>query len=143
MRRSWARAVDFPMTARARELTKRARAAGAGGAPTTSIPATTIRTFVDALERLGYSTKSLLANAGVRQSDLTDPDARIPCAVLPEILGAAMRERPLKNVAARLAAETQIGAFPLIDYLAITSETVGAALKQLARYLRLTEAPYI
>jgi hypothetical protein len=31
------------------------------------------RAFVDALERLGYATESLLANAGVRQSDLADP----------------------------------------------------------------------
>jgi AraC-like DNA-binding protein len=130
------------MTARARELTKRARDAEPGGPQSTSVPANTIRAFIDALGRLGYPTESLLANAGVRRSDLADPDARISCAVLPEILGAAMREKPMKNLAARLAAETQIGAFPLVDYLAVTSETAGAALKQLTRYLRLTEAPY-
>jgi AraC-like DNA-binding protein len=59
-----------------------------------------------------------------------------------EILSAAMRQKPMKNIGTRLAAETPIGAFPLVDYLVITSETVGAGLMQLARYLRLSEAPY-
>jgi AraC-like DNA-binding protein len=53
-----------------------------------------------------------------------------------------MEERPIRNLGARLAAETPFGAFPLVDYLAVTSPSVGGALSQLARYLRLTEAPY-
>jgi hypothetical protein len=53
-----------------------------------------------------------------------------------------MQERPIKNLAMRIAAETPIGAFPLIDYLVVTSENVGAGLQQLARYFRLVDAPY-
>ncbi len=131
------------MTARANKLTNRARSSDPGGAPVTPThPGDVVRVFVKALERLGYHTESLLASAGVRRSDLADPDARIACSATGAIFAAAMKERPLKNFAVRLAAETPMGAFPLVDYLVITSETVGSGLKQLARYLRLTGAPY-
>jgi hypothetical protein len=43
----------------------------------------------------------------------------------------------------RIAAETPIGAFPLIDYLVVTSENVGEGVKRLARYFRLVDAPYM
>lgn len=130
------------MTAHANQLTKRARSSDPGSVQEATGPANTLRVFVNALERLGYHSESLLANAGFKRSDLDDPDGRIPCSAASAVFGAAMRERPIKNLAARLAAETPIGAFPLIDYLVISQETVGAGLKQLARYFRLTEAPY-
>jgi AraC-like DNA-binding protein len=96
-----------------------------------------VRVFVDALGRLGYDAESLVAGAGVDRADLDSPDGRIPCAALGAILDQAMRQRPLQNLAMRIAAETPIGAFPLIDYLIVTSEGVGAGLKQFARYSRL------
>jgi AraC-like DNA-binding protein len=130
------------MTTRATKLTERAMRANPGGAQATRVPANTVRVFVDGLERLGYDMKSALEQIGVRRSDVADVDAYLSCAVLPEMLGTAMRQRPMKNLAARLAAETPIGAFPLVDYLVVTSDTVGAGLRQLARYLRLNEAPY-
>jgi AraC-like DNA-binding protein len=52
-----------------------------------------------------------------------------------------MRQRPMKNLGMRIAAETPIGAFPLIDYLIVTSESVGAGLRQFARYARLVGSP--
>src|SRR5947207_1597815 len=63
MGKSCVRAVETAMTARAVRLTERARGAEPGRAQTTSVPANTIRVFVDALERLGYPTKSLNAFA--------------------------------------------------------------------------------
>jgi hypothetical protein len=42
----------------------------------------------------------------------------------------------------KLAAETPIGAFSLLDYLIVTCETVADGLKQLSRYFRLSDAPY-
>ena len=55
-----------------------------------------------------------------------------------------MRERPLKNVGLHLAAQTPIGAMGLLDYLIVTSDTVGHGFQQLARYLRLlTGAPFL
>jgi len=129
------------MTAHAKKLTKRATMADAGsaGEPT---PASVAQVFVDALGRLGYATEHLLANAGIRKADLADPDGLISCAATGALFAGAMWQQPMKNLAVRLAAEIPIGAFPLIDYLVLTSDTVGSGLKQLRRYLRLAGAPY-
>ena len=58
------------------------------------------------------------------------------------MFGYAMRTRPLKNLGMKLAAETRIGAFPLLDYLIVTCESVAQGVNQLARYFRLNDAPY-
>lgn len=128
------------MIERANRLTMRAK--GRGRADDLANSAGIVRVFVDALGRLGYAQESLLAQAGIHRTDLDDRDAHISCAALGAILAAAMQERPMKNLAARMAAETPIGAFPLVDYLVVTSENAGAGLKQLGRYLRLVAAPY-
>ena len=131
------------MTADANKLTARASTAAPDASGVTADnPGAIVRIFVDALKRLGYDTETILRMAGLNPADLADPDARIPCAMTGAVLGAAMQQRVLKNLAARLAAETPMGAYPLIDYLVLTSPTVGDGLKQLARYLRLTGAPY-
>jgi AraC-like DNA-binding protein len=52
----------------------------------------------------------------------------------------------MKNAGMRLATVTPIGAWPLIDYLIVTSQNVGEGLTRVARYLRLAEArsvPYL
>jgi len=102
-----------------------------------------VRVFVDALERLDYRMERLLADAGIRRAELDDPDARIPCTVWVSMLCRALEERPMKNAGMRLASVTPIGAFPLIDYLIVTSGNVGEGLERLARYLRLGEAPSV
>jgi len=70
-----------------------------------------------------------------------DPDARIPCAAVGSVFGVAQQRRPLKNLGLRLAQETPLGAYPLIDYLIVTSSTVGEGLRRYARYSLLTGAP--
>jgi hypothetical protein len=68
------------MTARADRLTKRAKTPDQGGSGRSSYLASSVRVFVDALERLDYRIEPLLANAGIRRADLDDPDARISSA---------------------------------------------------------------
>ena len=127
------------MTARADRLTTRAKTADQVGSVRSSHPASSARVFVDALERLDYPMGPLLANAGIRRADLDDPDARIPVAVWAPMFRRALEERPMKNAGVRLAMVTPIGAFPLIDYVIVTSQNVREALTRLARYLRLAE----
>ena len=69
------------MTARADRLTKRAKTPDQAGSGRSSYPASSVRVFVDALERLDYAMEPLLADAGIRRADLDDPDARIPLPV--------------------------------------------------------------
>jgi AraC-like DNA-binding protein len=127
------------MTLRAYRLTKRARTSDRLGSCRSSHPASSARVFVDALERLGYPMERLLAEAGIRRADLNDPDGRIPVAAWAPMFRRSLEQRPMKNAGMRLASVTPFGAFPLIDYLVATSESVGEGLMRLARYLRLAE----
>jgi AraC-like DNA-binding protein len=127
------------MTVDANLLTKHATD-DASGQPLT-YPVRDLRIFLDALKRLGYNLASLTLSAGLKRFDLEDPDLRIPCEAFGALFGRAMQERPMKNLGVRMAAETTIGAFPLLDYLVVTSNTVGEGVKQLAHYFRLVGTP--
>lgn len=96
-----------------------------------------LRGMFGALERLGYDIDLLLAPYGFSRVDLDDPDGRLPAQACAEIFAAIKSERRLKNLALCIAVETPIGAYPLLDYLVCSSESVGEGLKQLARYLSL------
>lgn len=100
-----------------------------------------IRAFVSALDRLGFDTRLLLSVVGLRARDLEDPDATISCAMFERFICAATEECRMPNLGAQLAAVTPIGAFPLLDYLVVTSDTVSGALDQLVRYFQLVAAP--
>jgi AraC-like DNA-binding protein len=100
-----------------------------------------MRATVDALVRIGLDRGELLAAGGLKPGDLEDPDARVSPEACRSIFAHAQQRRPTKNLALQVAANTPIGAYPLIDYLVVTSDTVGAGAKQLARYLRLIQAP--
>jgi AraC-like DNA-binding protein len=96
-----------------------------------------LRGMFGALERLGYDIDSLLAPFGLSRADLDDPDGRLPAQACAGIFAAIQGERRVKNLALCIAVETPIGAYPLLDYLICSSESVGEGLKQLARYLGL------
>jgi AraC-like DNA-binding protein len=128
------------MTPRANRLTARAKSE-VSPAPLT--PATCFRACVDAFERLGYDVDSLLAGVGIRRADLLDPDELIPAAVCGGFFGSALQRMRPTNIGVRVAEVTPIGAFPLLDYLVVTSERVGDGCRQLSRYLRLVGGPHV
>jgi len=130
------------MTAPAKELTNGAKLPRGGGNSGFTDPDHTARVFLDALGRLGYDKRALMAAAGVDFSNSDDPDARVPCKAIGGMFAYAMRIRPLRNLGMKLAAETPVGAFPLLDYLIVTCETAAQGVKQLSRYFRLNDAPY-
>ena len=126
------------MTVAAKPLTDRARRTRASGnASGVAESARNLHAYVDALRQLGYDADGLLRHAGLHAADLEDPDGWIPCGAVGAVFGAAFAQRPLRNAGLQIALKTSIGAFPLIDYLVLTSDTVGAGLQQLARCFRL------
>lgn len=132
------------MTAHADLLTERAKGRDSGAAPEPSIPAHVLRVYMEAMHRLGYEVDVQCAQAGITRFGLErDPDARIPCAIWLPIFQRAMQPRPLKNFLFKAAAAIPIGSFPLLDYLMVTSDSVGAAVRQLRRYLGLVDNPHI
>jgi AraC-like DNA-binding protein len=131
------------MTVRADRLITRARIADHGGPARSSYPGSSVRVFVDGLERLEYRIESQLAAAGIHRADLDEPDTRIPFAVWDPMFRRALEQRPMTNAGMRLATVTPFGAFPLIDYLIATSQNVGEGLTRLARYLCIAEARFV
>ena len=129
------------MTVDANRLAPRATSIPAADRSTETEPVNTLRAFIDGLDRLGYDVASLLARAGLRRTDLADPDAMIPCVALDQVLRGACEEQRVPNLGARLAAVTPIGAFPLLDYLVLTTNTVEEALEQVSRYFHIVAAP--
>jgi hypothetical protein len=126
------------MTAPANPLIERAMAAAPSAV---TLPAHDLNVFLKALRDLGYDPDALLAAAGLRDRDLTNPDARVSCEALGTVLARAQQERRTHNLALELARVTPMGAWPLLDYLVLTADTVGAGVHQLARYMRLTGSP--
>ena len=76
-------------------------------------------------------------------SDLDDPDGWISCEAVGTIVSSAQRTRFTPNLGLELARITPLGAAPLLDYLVVTSDTVEAGVRQLARYFRLVGNPVV
>jgi AraC-like DNA-binding protein len=129
------------MTARAISLTERVTTPARAAATGITFSAYDLRVFLDGLGRLGYDADKLLAAGGLRDSDLSAPDARVSCEAVGAVLARTQRERLTPNLALELARVTPLGAWPLIDYLVLSADSVGAGVHQLARYLRLTSSP--
>jgi AraC-like DNA-binding protein len=130
------------MTAHAKELIRHAKPRSSIPAQVPTQPSSTLRVFVTALACLGYERASLLSAAGITAAQVDDPDGRVPCMSIPAVIGQAMRTRPTANFGIKVAAQTPIGAFQLLDYLIVTCQNVSQGIRQLARYLRLSEAPF-
>src|SRR6266540_925605 len=96
-----------------------------------------LRGMLSVLAQLGYDLDSLLAMAGLQREDVENPDAVISPSACAAVLAAAQRERRVANLPLQLAVHTPIGTTPLLDYLIVSSESVGQGLERLARYLRL------
>ena len=105
------------------------------------MPSSDVRAFLDAMRNLAYDVEPLLRGSGIQQAQLNDPDARISCEALGAFLTFAQRERFTPNLGLEVARVTPIGAYPLLDYLVATSDTVGAGIEQLGKYLHLVGTP--
>ena len=127
------------MIAGANSLTERVKTLPVQPPPT--LPAHDLGIFLTALGQLGFDQQKLLAAAGLRAEDLQNADNRISCSAYGDVIATACKERFIPNLALEMARVTPLGAWPLIDYLVLTSDSVGAGIHQLARYLRLTSSP--
>jgi AraC-like DNA-binding protein len=95
------------------------------------------RPFIDAFEALGCDRAGVLRAAGLTERDFGDPDAVVTDAACAAFFQEALRQRPIANFGLRVAEQIPIGAYPLLDYLVLTSESVGEGFRRLAKYLRL------
>jgi AraC-like DNA-binding protein len=129
------------MTARVSSLTERARGRAPAPAATRGQALSGIRPIVDAFVRLGCSRDALLSIAGLTLRDWEDPDGILSDAACTALFCEAGRVLARPNLPLLVAEQIALGAFPLLDYLVLTSESVGHGLRHLARYLRLGNSP--
>jgi AraC-like DNA-binding protein len=129
------------MTADANSLTTPATPTSRIRPSSLTVPIADMRTFANAFEHLGHDVDALLAEVGLTRRDLDNPDARIACDVVGSLISRAQQKRFTPNLGLAMAMATPLGAYPLLDYLVLTSDTVGDGLAQLARYLRITASP--
>jgi AraC-like DNA-binding protein len=131
------------MAGGANSLTMRASGVAVAGPSTWTMPAGVVRVTLAALGELGHDVSALVDAAGLTELNFDDPDVRVSCEAYGALVAAACRQRFIPNLALELARRTPLGAFPLLDYLVITSDTVGAGIRQLARYFRIETTPFV
>ena len=125
------------MTAHDNRMTRRATAGSTRGADGDPHETRELRGMLSVLEQLGYDLDALLATAGLLRQDVENPDVYIPPRVCAGVIAAAVKERRMPNLALQLALNTPVGRTPLLDYLIVSSDSVGHGLVRLARYLRI------
>src|SRR5215471_1528248 len=129
------------MAGRANSLTSRASGGSAAAPATWTMPASEARVLLVTLGELGHDVPALLAAARLTGTNFEDPDARLSCEAYGALIACAQQQRFTPNLALEVARRTPLGAYPLLDYLVITSDTVGAGIRQLARYFRIETTP--
>jgi len=129
------------MTADAKSLTRPASGPLPVRLSSLTTPMADVRTFANGFERLGHDVDALLADVGLSRRELNDPDRRVSCDLVGSLFSRAQQQRFTPNLGLAMALATPLGAYPLLDYLVLTSDTVADGLGQLARYLRITGSP--
>src|SRR5215471_12505527 len=129
------------MARRANSLTTRASSRPAAGPATWTMPAREARVLLATFGELGHDVPALLSAAELTGRNFEDPDARLNCEAYGALITCAQQQRFTPNLALEVARRTPLGAYPLLDYLVITSDSVGSGIRQLARYFRIQTIP--
>jgi AraC-like DNA-binding protein len=92
------------------------------------------RALLDACARLGLDTKEILHVARLDAATLQDPDSRIPIEQVHALWNKAYELSKDPNLALHAIEVLQFGSYPVLDFLASSAPTIGAALAKVADY---------
>lgn len=95
------------------------------------------RALVDACDALGMDTEALLAAAGLTRATIVDPDARIAVESMTAFWQEAYARAGDPDLALHAVEALPFGAYAVIDFLARTSTSIGAALERVSAYFPL------
>jgi AraC-like DNA-binding protein len=90
--------------------------------------------MIDACARLGLDTTEILKAGGLDRATLDDPDARIPLEQAQALWQKAYELSRDPNLALHAIEVLPFGAYRVIDFLASSAPTIGAALAKVADY---------
>ncbi|PTQ67285.1 AraC family transcriptional regulator [Pseudomonas sp. GV071] len=102
-----------------------------------SVSASITQAVLHAAVRLSVSRPELLAACGLSESQLGDPDARIPFSAHEQLWQALCERLALSEPGLAIGANLAPGPFSVLGYLLQSSATLGEALAAALRYQRL------
>ena len=105
-----------------------------------SVLSVSSRALLDACARFGLDTGQILHAAGLDAVTLQDPDARIPVEQVDALWQKAYELSNDPNLALHAIEVLPFGAYRVIDFLASSAPTVGAALAKVSDYFPLINA---
>jgi AraC-like DNA-binding protein len=106
--------------------------------------ATTLRLFVEALDRLGADSASVLRASDIDPALLLDPEARIPQDRIERVWPTAQEVTGDPCIGLHAGAQVHPHAVNLFGYLILSSATVGDGLRRVARFQgALTDVPWL
>jgi AraC-like DNA-binding protein len=95
------------------------------------------RALIQACERLGVDTESLLRTVGIDRQRLEDPDARLLSSEVGALWAKAYELSGDPVLSLHAAEACPLGAYKVIDFMASCARTVGEAFGCAARYFKL------
>jgi AraC-like DNA-binding protein len=99
-----------------------------------SVLSVSSRALLDACARIGLDTGQILGAAKLDAATVQDPDARIPVAQVQALWQKAYELSNDPNLALHAVEVLPFGAYRVIDFLASSAPTVGAALAKVSDY---------
>jgi AraC-like DNA-binding protein len=105
-----------------------------------SVLSVSSRALLDACARLGLDTEQILRAAKLDRASIDDPDARIPIEQVDILWRKAYELSNDPNLALHAIEVLPFGAYRVIDFLASSAPTVGAALAKVSDYFPLINA---
>jgi AraC-like DNA-binding protein len=103
-----------------------------------------IRLLLSAAEEDGVQAADLLRDVGLEAELVADPDGRIPLEAHHALWEAVLQRAPRPDGAVLVAERYSPGDYGLVGFVAMTSATLGEAMRHVARFLGLwTDDPSI
>ena len=90
--------------------------------------------MLDACARLGLDTSQILEAAKLDPATLNDPDARLPVEQMEALWQKAYQLSRDPNLALHAIEALPFGSYRVIDFLASSAPTIGAALAKVSDY---------
>ena len=98
------------------------------------------RALLDYCEKLSIDTGTILRAVGVERSLIDDPDGRLPLEQARALWRQAYQASGDADLALHAAEALRFGAYRVIDYLAGSAPTVGAAIAQVSAYFPIVNS---
>lgn len=93
--------------------------------------------FLERSQDLGLDREELMRDAGLAESELSDPDARIPVGKIWSLWRAVINRVPDEAIGLHLGESITVRHLGLVGYTLLHSRTLGHALIRVTRYSRI------